>query len=71
MKSLTINIDGIAYTVNYEFIPAESGDYETPGTQPTIRLFSVLDTNNFNVTDTLTKIQWHAIEEELYTYEGL
>tara|TARA_R110000772_G_scaffold36098_4_gene86660 strand:+ start:12455 stop:12670 length:216 start_codon:yes stop_codon:yes gene_type:complete len=67
MKTTTISINDLYYIAHYEYVEAESGDYDYPGTQPTITLWYVVDEQDNHITHTLTKAQWQSVEEQIYT----
>ena len=67
MRTTTIEIDCIDYVAHYEYTEGEAGDYDYPGTQPTIKLWMVLNEQDYNITHTLTKAQWQSVEEQIYT----
>ena len=67
MRTTTIEIDCIDYVAHYEYTEGEPADNEYPGTQPSITLWAVVDEQDYNITDTLTKAQWQSVEEQIYT----
>ena len=67
MRYTTIEIDCIDYIAHYEYVKGEPADYDYAGTQPTITLWAVVDEQDYNITDTLTKAQWQSVEEQIYT----
>ena len=67
MRYTTIEIDCIYYFAHYEYIKGEPADNDYAGTQPTIVLWAVVDEQDYNITDTLTKAQWQSVEEQIYT----
>jgi hypothetical protein len=71
MKHTTVTINGHDLTAHYEYVEAEEGDYDYPGTQPSIILWGVLDTNFEVITHTLTKDQYQSVEDQIYTHEEL
>ena len=71
MKRIFITLNDRICTANYEFTEAEEADIDYPGTQPIIRLWAVFDSNQVNITDTLTKEEWFDIEDQIYINEEL
>ena len=67
MRTTTIEIDCIDYIAHYEYTEGEPSDYDYAGTQPTITLWAVVDEQDYNITDTLTKAQWQSVEDQIYT----
>ena len=71
MKTTTITLNEFNFVASYELTEAEPSDYEYAGTQPMVRLWMVETLKGENITDTLTELEWHDIEDQIYTHHEL
>ena len=61
MKTTTINLNENIYTVHYEFTPSEDETRDTPGTQPSVKIWKIINENP--KSEKLTDPQYFAIKD--------
>jgi hypothetical protein len=69
MNQTTIKLNGKSLIAFYEFERGESGDWETPPTNPSVRLWSVTDEDDNDLTSNLTTIQFEAASQMCFENE--
>ena len=69
MRDATIEYNGTTLLVNYEFTEGEQQTDDYPGSNPTVRIWSVWDKEENNITHTLTSKQWYEIENLCFENE--
>ena len=70
MRKTDIKLNDRLLTATFEFIEGELKTNDYPGTNPTVRLWSVTDVNDNDITDTINSNEWLEIENLCYEAES-
>jgi len=66
MRKTDIKLNDRLLTATFEFIEGELKTNDYSGTNPSVRLWSVTDVNDNDITDTLNSNEWLEIENLCY-----
>ena len=70
MKKTDINFNGHTLTATYEYDKGEARTHDHPGSNPSVRLWTVENVNGDDITDTINSKEWEAIETMCYEAES-
>ncbi len=69
MEKTNITLNGTNLLAHYEYDKGESETNDHPGCFPSVRLWSVFNENDKNITETITSMEWIEIETMCFNKE--
>ena len=66
MRKADIKLNGQTLTATYEYDKGEPRTHDYPGSNPSVRLWTVENNNGDDITDTINSKEWNEIETMCY-----
>ena len=70
MRKTDITLNDQTLTCTYEYDKGEARTHDHPGSNPSVRLWTVENVNGDDITDTINSREWNEIENLCYESEN-